>query len=99
MYPGEPARTAWDLNFKLFGIHVRVHPMFWLISILLSYDLIKNKIVHEADFATVAFVTSEFGRHDLTPLGEPEEMRFSAEGHLVDLALPAFRHGRRAWDF
>jgi stage IV sporulation protein FB len=30
----EPPRSQGDLNFKLFGIPVRVHPMFWLVSAL-----------------------------------------------------------------
>lgn len=36
MFWGEPPRTAWDLNFSLLGIPVRVHPMFWVITILLG---------------------------------------------------------------
>jgi stage IV sporulation protein FB len=34
----EPKRTAWDLNWKMFGVPVRVSPFFWLISLLLWYD-------------------------------------------------------------
>jgi Zn-dependent protease len=33
---GEPPRTQADLNFALFGIPVRVHPLFWLIGLLLG---------------------------------------------------------------
>jgi len=33
---GEPSRTPYDLNFVLFGIPVRVHPLFWLIGLLLG---------------------------------------------------------------
>ena len=36
MLLGEPARTAGDLNFSLFGIPVRVHPFFWLITLFLG---------------------------------------------------------------
>jgi Zn-dependent protease len=36
----EPNRTSYDLNFRLFGVEVRVHPLFWLISALLGpHDL------------------------------------------------------------
>jgi stage IV sporulation protein FB len=31
---GEPARTPYDLNFSLFGIPVRVHPLFWLVGVI-----------------------------------------------------------------
>ena len=30
----EPGRTPWDLQFNVAGIPVRVHPMFWLMSLL-----------------------------------------------------------------
>ncbi|MEN6558218.1 MAG: site-2 protease family protein [Thermoguttaceae bacterium] len=36
---GEPERTRYDLNLSVFSIPVRVHPMFWLITLLLGYDL------------------------------------------------------------
>ena len=32
----EPNRTQFDLNFRLFGIHVRVHPLFWLVTAILG---------------------------------------------------------------
>jgi len=33
---GEPPRTQGDLCFSLLGIPVRVHPMFWLLAVLLG---------------------------------------------------------------
>ncbi len=33
---GEPPRTQFDLNFSLLGIPVRIHPMFWLVAVLLG---------------------------------------------------------------
>ncbi|MBO5437565.1 MAG: hypothetical protein J6A23_07875, partial [Thermoguttaceae bacterium] len=35
----EPARTQYDLNFQLFGIPVRVHPLFWILSLFLGMNL------------------------------------------------------------
>jgi stage IV sporulation protein FB len=32
----EPPRSEGDLNFRLFGIPVRIHPFFWIIMILLG---------------------------------------------------------------
>ena len=32
----EPQPTDYDLSFSIFGIPVRVHPMFWLIGLLLG---------------------------------------------------------------
>ena len=36
MLLGEPERTQGDLNFAVFGIPVRVHPLFWLVALLLG---------------------------------------------------------------
>jgi stage IV sporulation protein FB len=36
MFLSEPAPTRFDLNFTLAGIPVRVHPLFWLMGILLG---------------------------------------------------------------
>ncbi len=30
---GEPQRTQADLNFTLFRIPIRVHPLFWLVTL------------------------------------------------------------------
>jgi stage IV sporulation protein FB len=32
----EPQRTQFDLNFRIFGIQVRVHPLFWLVTAILG---------------------------------------------------------------
>jgi Zn-dependent protease len=32
----EPDRTPYDLNWRMFGVHVRVHPMFWLMACILG---------------------------------------------------------------
>lgn len=37
MFLQEPAPTRADLNFNLLGFPVRVHPMFWLITVLLAW--------------------------------------------------------------
>jgi Zn-dependent protease len=34
----EPPRSPYDLNFVLFGIPVRVHPLFWLVSLLFGLN-------------------------------------------------------------
>lgn len=36
MLIGEPAPTQADLHFRLFGFPVRVHPFFWIVSLLLG---------------------------------------------------------------
>jgi Zn-dependent protease len=35
---GNAAPTPYDLRFSLFGIPVRVHPLFWLVGVLFGWD-------------------------------------------------------------
>jgi len=36
MFATDPPPTPWDLHFHLFRIPVRIHPFFWLVSLLLG---------------------------------------------------------------
>ena len=36
MFLSEPAPTQADLHFRLFGFPVRVHPYFWVVTVLLG---------------------------------------------------------------
>jgi stage IV sporulation protein FB len=38
MFLGEPPRTPYDLNFAIFGIPIRVHPLFWFIALVLGMN-------------------------------------------------------------
>jgi Zn-dependent protease len=42
----EPAPTAYDLRFELFGTSVRVHPFFWLFSAILGWDYLNDGFVY-----------------------------------------------------
>src|SRR5262245_46876663 len=42
---GNVAPTPFDLNFSLFGIPVRVHPFFWIVSVLMSWDARDPRVV------------------------------------------------------
>jgi Zn-dependent protease len=35
----EPSRTAYDLHFQIFGIPVRVHPLFWVAMLVLGSNV------------------------------------------------------------
>jgi Zn-dependent protease len=44
MFPvtlSEPNRTQFDLSWRMFGIPVRIHPMFWLVGIFLGWNVAK----------------------------------------------------------
>jgi Zn-dependent protease len=41
VFLAEPEPTSFDLRWRMFGVPVRVHPLFWLVSALLGWDLIE----------------------------------------------------------
>lgn len=41
----EPPRSPYDLHFSVFGIPVRVHPWFWLMTVLLGMNARDPKLV------------------------------------------------------
>jgi stage IV sporulation protein FB len=61
----EPPRTQADLHFVLFGIPVRVHPLFWLVAVLFNLNapplhvllwiaaLLVSILIHELGHAVV----------------------------------------------
>ncbi len=36
---GEPGRTQADVNFRVFGFPVRIHPLFWVVAVLLGASM------------------------------------------------------------
>ncbi|PQO26684.1 hypothetical protein C5Y96_19560 [Blastopirellula marina] len=38
MFLTEPNHTPYDLHFSLFKIPIRIHPMFWLVAVLLGFN-------------------------------------------------------------
>jgi Zn-dependent protease len=61
----EPDETRYDLRWRMFGTPVRVHPMFWLMSLILGYDAtIQNGIGYVLAWVGCVFVSvllHEFG--------------------------------------
>jgi Zn-dependent protease len=75
----EPNETAWDLRWRMFGIPVRVHPMFWLLAALLGSDYLKIGVQYLLIWVGCVFVSiliHELG-HALTG------MAFGAPGRIV----------------
>ncbi|MFO0801714.1 MAG: hypothetical protein U0791_01140 [Gemmataceae bacterium] len=93
----EPERTRFDLNFRLFGFHVRVHPLFWLLVALFGSDILsKMGVDHFLVWVGVAFFSILV--HEL---GHGLAFRlFGVQSHLVlhsfgGLAIPWSRPRRR----
>ncbi len=78
MFP-EPERTRFDLQFRLFGFGVRVHPLFWLAAALLGADFFSVGLGYAAVWVGVVFVSVLV--HEL---GHAVAFRrFGADSHIV----------------
>jgi Zn-dependent protease len=75
----EPARTPYDLNFRLFGFPVRIHPLFWLGAALLGANTL-NAGLHFM-LVWIAVVLISILVHEL---GHAFAFRrFGADSHIV----------------
>ena len=80
----DPGPTPFDLRFRLFGTDVRVHPFFWLITILFGWSwllevLPGNGLIEVALWVACAFFSillHEFGH---VWMGRA----FGSHGHIV----------------
>lgn len=62
MILSEPPRTAYDVNFRLFGVPVRIHPMFWLMSICMAgFDSRPSDVAIWTVAALISITIHEFG--------------------------------------
>jgi stage IV sporulation protein FB len=92
----EPPRTPYDLNFRLLGFPVRVHPFFWLAAALLGANALKGGLQYLLIWIAVVFVSilvHELG-HALAI------RRFGSDSRIVlwcfgGLAIPYSSAGRR----
>jgi stage IV sporulation protein FB len=60
----EPQRTAFDLNWQMFGTSIRVHPMFWVFSAVLGWQWQRLGIEYLLIWIACVFVSilvHEFG--------------------------------------
>jgi len=75
----QPEPTNADLRFWIFGTHVRVHPLFWLMSAILGWDLLPLGFQYLAIWVVCVFVSiliHEFGHIFMG-------RRFGSEGYIV----------------
>lgn len=75
MLLGEPGHTPYDLHFTVLGFPVRVHPLFWLMGLLMGFGSVMSVFIA----IVVAFVSILI--HEL---GHALMMRrFGRESHIV----------------
>lgn len=93
----EPDRTQFDLHFRLFGFHVRIHPWFWLGTALFGSNTLSN-LGPQFFLAWIAIVFLSILIHEL---GHAFAFRrFGVDSHIVlhgfgGLAIPWSRVGKR----
>jgi membrane-associated protease RseP (regulator of RpoE activity) len=62
VFLAEPPPTQFDLNFRLLGIPVRIHPFFWLVSLFMGSNQKDPKLVLIWVVAVfIAILVHEFG--------------------------------------
>jgi Zn-dependent protease len=93
MFLLEPAQTPYDLRWRMFGVPVRVHPMFWLVSVIFGWDLVDTKLGVTAllIWVAVCFVSillHEFGHIWMGQL-------FGSFGHIVLYSFGGLAIGSR----
>ncbi len=62
---GVPATTAYDVNFRLLGIPVRINPFFWGVTALLGWSREPAQILVWVACVFVSILVHEFG-HGMT---------------------------------
>ncbi|MFN4258812.1 MAG: site-2 protease family protein [Gemmataceae bacterium] len=75
----EPNRTPYDLNFSMFGVPVRVHPLFWLISAVLGWNAIHYGFSYVLVWIACVFVSILVHEMGHVSMGRI----FGAEGHII----------------
>jgi len=80
----EPDETRYDLRWRMFGTPVRVHPMFWLVGLILGY----NGLIREGVGFVLAWVGCVFVSVLLHEFGHVWMGRlFGSEGYIVLYSL------------
>jgi Zn-dependent protease len=75
----QPEPTNADLRFWIFGTHVRVHPLFWLMSAIFGWSFLRLGFQYLAIWIVCVFVSiliHELGHIFMGRL-------FGSEGHIV----------------
>jgi stage IV sporulation protein FB len=75
----EPDRTPYDLNWRMFGIDVRVHPMFWLMGVILGASTLDFGVEYLLFWVGCVFVSILIHELGHVWMGQV----FGSHGHIV----------------
>lgn len=79
MFLLEPNETPYDLRWRMFGVDIRVHPMFWLVSVIMGSGGGRIELDHV--FVWVACVFVSILIHELGHVWMGQV--FGSHGHIV----------------
>jgi Zn-dependent protease len=79
MFPNMVEETPYDLRWRMFGIPVRVHPLFWLVAAVLSWPLLDLGIPHLLIGIACIFVSILVHELGHVVVGRA----FGSHGHIV----------------
>ena len=91
-----PPPTRYDLNFSIFGFDVRVHPLFWLLAIILGFSPGGwERLVIWVVVVFISILIHELGHSFMM-------RRFGIDSHIVlhsfgGLAIPRSSRGHLNW--
>ncbi|OAI51325.1 hypothetical protein AYO44_00505 [Planctomycetaceae bacterium SCGC AG-212-F19] len=80
----EPEQSQFDWQFRIFGIPVRVHPWFWIVSIMLGFSALRDNKGPEGFLYLGIWVACVFVSVLVHELGHVcAGLYFGSEGHIV----------------
>jgi stage IV sporulation protein FB len=91
--------TPFDLNFKIFGIHIRVHPSYWLVSAIFAFQYLRAGLIPQF-FIVVACMFVSLIIHELAHALMFRAYRMDSSILLFGIcgmAIPEGRLPRRSW--
>jgi Zn-dependent protease len=75
----DPGPTQFDLRFRVFGVPVRVHPLFWVLSAVLGWDLTRAGLPALATWIVCCFLSILLHELGHVWMGQ----LFGSHGHIV----------------
>lgn len=75
----EPTPTPYDLRWRMFGIPVRVHPMFWLVSLIMGANAFSQGVQYLLLWVACMFISILIHELGHVLMGQA----FGAYGHIV----------------
>ena len=75
----EPNQTPYDLRWTMFGISVRIHPMFWLVNVFMGLSALRMGVQYLLIWVGCVFVSILIHELGHVWMGQA----FGSRGHIV----------------